>query len=128
MRMRHVFRPLPTYVLLRFCAENAGRARRTTAAGRRSYRISPRPYVLSAILPFLQYGLISATIGNGVARARLATKVLYDQDISTARAEDVLAALRGNPVLHLCDGSEVIDVPLTKLAATFKLSASNSTL
>ncbi|KAI0780136.1 hypothetical protein C8Q74DRAFT_1263415 [Fomes fomentarius] len=63
---------------------------------------------------------------NGVARARLATKVLYERDISTARAEDVLAALRGNPVLHLCDGSEVIDVPLTKLAATFKLSASNN--
>ncbi|TFK86616.1 hypothetical protein K466DRAFT_550097 [Polyporus arcularius HHB13444] len=63
---------------------------------------------------------------DGLARAQLATKILYERDISTARANDVVAALRGNPVLHLCDASEVLDVPLTKLAATFRLTASNS--
>ncbi|RPD74215.1 hypothetical protein L226DRAFT_509404 [Lentinus tigrinus ALCF2SS1-7] len=63
---------------------------------------------------------------DGLARAQLATKILYERDISAARAEDVIAALRGNPVLHLCDASEVLDVPLTKLAATFRLAASNS--
>ncbi|KAI0355554.1 hypothetical protein OH77DRAFT_1495863 [Trametes cingulata] len=63
---------------------------------------------------------------DGVARAQLATKLLYERDISTARADDVVAALRGNPVLHLCEPSEVIDVPLIKLAATLRLAASNS--
>ncbi|KAI0743515.1 hypothetical protein C8Q80DRAFT_1181646 [Daedaleopsis nitida] len=63
---------------------------------------------------------------DGVARAQLATKILYDRVISTVRADDVLAALRGNPVLHLCDVSEVVDVPLTKLAATFRIATSNS--
>lgn len=69
---------------------------------------------------------IRASAGNGVARAQLATKVLYERDISTARVDDVLAALRGNPVLHVFDASEVVDVPLTKLAANLRLSASNS--
>ncbi|KAI0374116.1 hypothetical protein BV20DRAFT_1041639 [Pilatotrama ljubarskyi] len=63
---------------------------------------------------------------DGVARAQLATKLLYERDIGTAKADDVLAALRGNPVLHLCDPSEVVDVPLIKLAATLRLAASNS--
>ncbi|KAH9858803.1 hypothetical protein C2E23DRAFT_718187 [Lenzites betulinus] len=63
---------------------------------------------------------------DGVERAQLATKLLYERDIATAKAEDVLAALSGNPVLHVCDASEVLDVPLIKLAATFRLAASNS--
>ncbi|KAH9892504.1 hypothetical protein C8Q73DRAFT_59977 [Cubamyces lactineus] len=63
---------------------------------------------------------------EGVARAQLATRILYERDIATARADDVLAALRGNPVLQLCDASQVIDVPLIKLAAQFRLAASNS--
>ncbi|KAI1794059.1 hypothetical protein LXA43DRAFT_884347 [Ganoderma leucocontextum] len=63
---------------------------------------------------------------DGVARAQLATRILYERDIAAAKADDVLAALRGNPVLHLCDLSEVIDVPLTKLAATHRVVTSNS--
>ncbi|KAI0819996.1 hypothetical protein BC628DRAFT_1399822 [Trametes gibbosa] len=63
---------------------------------------------------------------DGVERAQLATKLLYDREIATAKTEDVLAALSGNPVLHVCDASQVLDVPLIKLAATFHLAASNS--
>ncbi|OSD06790.1 hypothetical protein PYCCODRAFT_1382700 [Trametes coccinea BRFM310] len=63
---------------------------------------------------------------HGVARAQLATRLLYERDIATAKADDVVAALRGTPVLHLRDASEVVDVPLVKLAATFGLAASNS--
>ncbi|KAI8993095.1 hypothetical protein BD414DRAFT_458686 [Trametes punicea] len=63
---------------------------------------------------------------DGVARAQLATRLLYERDIATAKADDVVSALRGNPVLHVCDASQVIDVPLIKLAATFRLAASNS--
>ncbi|KAL7281740.1 hypothetical protein ACG7TL_005058 [Trametes sanguinea] len=63
---------------------------------------------------------------DGVARAQLATRLLYERDIATAKADDVVAALRGTPVLHLRDASEVVDVPLVKLAATFGLAASNS--
>ncbi|CDO74466.1 hypothetical protein BN946_scf184979.g21 [Trametes cinnabarina] len=63
---------------------------------------------------------------HGVVRAQLATRLLYERDIATAKAEDVVAALRGTPVLHLRDASEVVDVPLIKLAATFGITASNS--
>ncbi|TBU33899.1 hypothetical protein BD311DRAFT_774365 [Dichomitus squalens] len=63
---------------------------------------------------------------DGVARARLATKILYERDISTAKTDNVLAALRGNPVLHVCDASEVLDVPLTKLATTLSVASSNN--
>ncbi|PIL36113.1 hypothetical protein GSI_01773 [Ganoderma sinense ZZ0214-1] len=63
---------------------------------------------------------------DGVARAQLATRILYERDIAAAKADEVLAALRGNPVLHLCDPAEVIDVPLTKLAATHRVTSSNS--
>ncbi|KAI0645616.1 hypothetical protein C8Q79DRAFT_1070982 [Trametes meyenii] len=63
---------------------------------------------------------------SGVAHARLATKLLYERDIAMAKTEDVLVALRGNPVLHICDASEVLDAPLIKLAATFGITASNS--
>ncbi|KAI9060270.1 hypothetical protein FKP32DRAFT_1595666 [Trametes sanguinea] len=63
---------------------------------------------------------------DGVARAQLATRLLYERDIATAKADDVVAALRGTPVLHLRDASEVVDVPLVKLAAAFGLAASNS--
>ncbi|KAM5531682.1 hypothetical protein V8D89_014671 [Ganoderma adspersum] len=63
---------------------------------------------------------------DGVARAQLATRILYERDIAAAKADEVLAALRSNPVLHLCDPAEVIDVPLTKLAATYRVTSSNS--
>ncbi|EJF65390.1 hypothetical protein DICSQDRAFT_79516 [Dichomitus squalens LYAD-421 SS1] len=63
---------------------------------------------------------------DGVARARLATKIIYERDISTAKTDNVLAALRGNPVLHVCDASEVLDVPLTKLATTLSVASSNN--
>ncbi|KAI0630279.1 hypothetical protein C8Q77DRAFT_1064433 [Trametes polyzona] len=63
---------------------------------------------------------------EGVERAQLATKLLYERDIATAKTADVLSALSGNPVLHVRDASEVLDVPLVKLAATFRLAASNS--
>ncbi|KAI0675230.1 hypothetical protein C8Q78DRAFT_1113446 [Trametes maxima] len=63
---------------------------------------------------------------DGVARAQLATRLLYERDIVTAKTEDVLVALRGNPVLHVRDASEVLDIPLIKLAATFNITASNS--
>ena len=61
-----------------------------------------------------------------MSRAQLVTKILYERDIAAAKADEVIAALRGNPVLHICDASEVIDVQLTKLAANRKLVASNS--
>ena len=79
----------------------------------------------SALTPFCAVRIRASV--EGVSRAQLATRILYERDISTARADDVVTALRGNPVLHHHDASEVLDVPLTKLAASFGIAASNST-
>lgn len=69
---------------------------------------------------------VPCATGSGVARAQLATKVLYERDIAAAKADEVLVALRGNPVLHLCNPAEVMDAPLTKLAALHRVATSNS--
>ena len=63
---------------------------------------------------------------EGVARAQLATRILYQQDIASARADAVLAALKGAPVLHHLDASEVLDVPLVGLASLVRIAASRS--
>lgn len=69
----------------------------------------------------------NGTTADGVRRAKLATKLLYERDIADATIGDVLLALEGNPVMHLCGSSEVLDAPLVKLAAAYGLAASNST-
>ncbi|KAH9929505.1 uncharacterized protein BXZ73DRAFT_47889 [Epithele typhae] len=63
---------------------------------------------------------------DGVSRAETATKILFERDISSATAADVVSALAGHPVLRLCDASQALNVPITKLASTFGVVASNS--
>ena len=66
------------------------------------------------------------TTEDGVRHAQLATKILYEREISSAKTDDVLAALRGTSILHVCDAPQVLDTPLTRLATTFRLVISNS--
>ncbi|OBZ66999.1 Tyrosine--tRNA ligase, mitochondrial [Grifola frondosa] len=63
---------------------------------------------------------------DGVRRAETATKILYERDFATAKADDVVVALNGNPVLHRLEVSEAIDIPITKLAVKCHLAPSNN--
>ncbi|KAI0082072.1 tyrosyl-tRNA synthetase [Panus rudis PR-1116 ss-1] len=63
---------------------------------------------------------------HAVHSAQMVTKVLYESDWTTVKANEVLDALRGDPRLHLLPESEVLSTPIVKLAAMCKLTASNS--
>ena len=87
---------------------------------------SPERLELPCILSALTTNRYTCKIVEGVARAQLATRILYQQDIASARADAVLAALKGAPVLHHLDASEVLDVPLVGLASLVRIAASKS--
>lgn len=64
-------------------------------------------------------------IGEGLIHAETMTKLLFDSDYSTLRADGVIDALNGDPRLILIDEHDAFQTPLPKLVAKHGLVASN---
>lgn len=62
----------------------------------------------------------------GVRRARTATSVLYDNDIASVKADELIDAVRGLPLFHTCTADDLFGVPVAKLAVRFHVASSNS--
>ncbi|KAF8734970.1 hypothetical protein AX14_002988 [Amanita brunnescens Koide BX004] len=63
---------------------------------------------------------------EGLIHAETMTKLLFDSDYSTLRADGVIDALNGDPRLILIDEHDAFQTPLPKLVAKHGLVASNS--
>ncbi|CAL1706850.1 unnamed protein product [Somion occarium] len=61
-----------------------------------------------------------------VQKAQVVTKVLYESDLHDLKANEVLAALDGDPRLRFLPEADLLSLPVTKLAFTYGLAASNS--
>lgn len=55
----------------------------------------------------------------------MVTKVLYESDLHDLKANEVLAALDGDPRLRFLPEADLLSLPVTKLAFTYGLAASN---
>lgn len=80
-------------------------------------------------LPIVDISSLFSTLipESGLLKAQTATRVLFGTDFSMTQASDITEALRGNPFLHFRDKSEVLDIPISKLAVQLNLSTSNGT-
>jgi len=58
----------------------------------------------------------------GVTQAQAATKLLFDTDLTDIRPEDVVEALRYDPRYHAVQETELLGMPLTKLAVSSGLT------
>ena len=63
-------------------------------------------------------------IVDGVVRARIATKILFDVSLTDLRAEEAARALNGDPRLQSCNRNEAVGQLVTKLAAQYGLLGS----
>ncbi|KAH9485414.1 Tyrosine--tRNA ligase, mitochondrial [Psilocybe cubensis] len=63
---------------------------------------------------------------SGVARANLMTTLLFGSDYSELKAEDVTTSLGNDPRLVRVAKSDILSMPIPKLAAKYGLVASNS--
>ena len=63
-------------------------------------------------------------IVDGVVRARVATKILFDVSLTDLRAEEATRALNGDPRLQSCSRNEAVGQLVTKLAAQYGLVGS----
>ncbi|TFK44730.1 hypothetical protein BDQ12DRAFT_673472 [Crucibulum laeve] len=63
---------------------------------------------------------------EGVVRAETLTKLLFESDYSDLKAENIIAAFQGDPRLVMVDKSELLELPVAKLASKHSLVASNS--
>lgn len=73
------------------------------------------------------YGISSfilAPVADGLARARVATKVLFDLSLNDLRAEDIVHALSGDPRLQSCTLHETEGQLVVKLASRYGLVGS----
>lgn len=61
---------------------------------------------------------------DGVVRARVATKILFDVSLTDLRAEEAARALNGDPRLKSCNRNEAVGQLVTKLAAQYGLVGS----
>ncbi|GBE81010.1 Tyrosine--tRNA ligase, mitochondrial [Sparassis crispa] len=62
---------------------------------------------------------------TGVRRAQAATAVLYDQDFSTLNIDTIIESLHGMPFFNEYEESEMMNVPIAKLAARCQIASSN---
>ncbi|PPQ98626.1 hypothetical protein CVT24_003959 [Panaeolus cyanescens] len=63
---------------------------------------------------------------DGVVQASTITALLFSSDYTNLKAEDILLALRDDPRLVRISRSELFETPVTKLAAKYGLTPSNS--
>ncbi|KZT11016.1 uncharacterized protein LAESUDRAFT_755644 [Laetiporus sulphureus 93-53] len=63
---------------------------------------------------------------DGLRRAEIATRVLFDNDYTTLKADELVDSLRGLPLLHFFAESDMYGTPITKLAVRIELASSNS--
>lgn len=54
---------------------------------------------------------------DGLGRARVATKILFDMSLTDLRAEDIVCALASDPRLQACNRDEAEGELVTKLAS-----------
>lgn len=62
---------------------------------------------------------------EGVSHAQAATKIVFNTDLTDVNSQDVVSALHNDPRLRLVQASDIFDIPLNKVAATFGLATSN---
>ncbi|KAG6861097.1 hypothetical protein C0995_004034 [Termitomyces sp. Mi166 len=63
---------------------------------------------------------------TGVSRAVTLTKLLFESDYNGLTAHQIISALEGDPRLVMVDETELLDSPIMKLAAKYRLMASTS--
>ncbi|OCH92292.1 tyrosyl-tRNA synthetase [Obba rivulosa] len=61
----------------------------------------------------------------GLQRARTATRVLFENDLTTTEPAQMIEALRGLPLFHICGEDELMTTEVTKLAVKYGLASSN---
>jgi len=64
------------------------------------------------------------SLESGVSQAEAATRLLYDTDLTDLCPEEAEAALQYDPRYYTSDEKDLIDVPLSKLAAKSGLTRS----
>ncbi|PPQ71089.1 hypothetical protein CVT26_011629 [Gymnopilus dilepis] len=62
----------------------------------------------------------------GVTQAIVMTKLLFDSNYVSLNAQDIVSAFRGDPRLVTVSADEIMNNPITKLAAKYGLVLSNS--
>lgn len=65
------------------------------------------------------------SVEEAVHQAKVITRVLYESDYAAIKADDILRALAGDARLKFCERSELLGIPVMKLAAKFGLVHSN---
>ena len=99
---------------------------RTTAVSRWSYRDGPLWYNYPSIF-IAVYDLLPSLSATDLVHAQTRTRLLFESDIASLKAEQIASAFKGDPQLIIISKAELFHSAAVKLAAKYRLTSSAST-